>query len=81
MKLKKTDLQALRKRLPKGYTLVAIERLKKVKKSCSHQYLLHVLKGDRFDEKVLEVLCDIADAHELKMKKLSLRARGKATAN
>lgn len=75
----KKALKKLEKRMPHGYSTLAVAMLKAKGKNYTRQYVGQQLKSGS-NELVIEVLCEIAEKHEAKQQALAARARGEKIA-
>jgi hypothetical protein len=72
-------MRRLRKRLPPGFTITAIDLLKEEGKTCSQQYISQQFNEPR-DLRVIAVLTRIAEEHESHLGQLVSRIRKSAIA-
>jgi hypothetical protein len=80
MALDKDTLDALKKRLPRGYVRLAQQRLERRRAACSQAHISNVINGLRYDKAVVEALIEVAEQHERDLKAIAERARGKVAA-
>lgn len=72
------DLQRLRARLPRSYRAAAVKRLQRThRRTVSPSYISQVIGAARFDEQVIEVLVQLADEHQARVRQLRARMNGR----
>lgn len=75
MALDNKTLSTLRKRLPRGFTTKALERLAANKKTFSAATVSRNLSGADYNEDVIDALIKVADEHQAALKNIKRRVR------
>ena len=68
--MKKNELRKLKNKLPKNYL-----ELVKQDYNVTSQYILAILRGDRFNQNIINKLVEIAENHKKEQEELSKKAK------